>query len=880
MVDWRLRGRDVELARLIALMEDPNASGVLLSGAPGVGKTRLGLECLAAARERGFPVERISPTFATSTLPLGAVILNWPSELNRSASPLEQAELVHRIASELVRKAGGQRLILLVDDVNWLDQLTAVMVHQLVVGGSAFVVLTARTGSSAPDPIVALWKDNIVERVTVAAIARDVIEPLLVEVLGGPVAGAAVATLAERSEGNLLYLREQILAHLEDGSLTQDAGVWQLTKGPGAPPRLVELIELRLAGLPQDERTCLEIVAFGEPLEFADVLTLMGEDLAQRLELKGLVSVRSDDWGGVKVTLAHPLIGEVLRAQATVVRAHQVTGMLAATVERRGAALADDLLRVATWRLVCGGGDPKLMHEAAVAAFARRDYDLTLRLAQAAIAAGSGFTTRLLHAEANGIAGRRDVAESELAALAGEADSPAERATVARARMVNAHLGADVALGLQVYRDALSSISDPHWQADLTAHRAWHVIMQDGPRAALRASEEVDPAALLGSVLVTTAMTRTCAYARSGRVTDALAWSERGRRAQEEMTEPFDLHVLAHHFLACEALATAGRWAEWHSLAEACYRAAVEERSSEMQLWFAIQFAKVSLAQGQVRTAIRLAGEAVGIAHQLNDVIQLQTSLATLVEAHALVHEVSAAERALAELDSMQQSPWLFSEPGLARAWLMVSKGDLVSARRHFEAEAERGLACDDLRAASLALHALVRIGDARLVGERLHEIADRVEGDLVPAQARHARAAARQDGPGLEKVAADFLELTGTLLAAEAYCDATMAYRMTDSAKQATGAARQATLLLDQCEGALTPASQLLVERPRLTQAERRTALLAAHGRSNRDIAATEQVSVRTVEYRLQGVYDKLGISSRRALADALGADTDTTGA
>jgi DNA-binding CsgD family transcriptional regulator len=297
-----------------------------------------------------------------------------------------------------------------------------------------------------------------------------------------------------------------------------------------------------------------------------------------------------------------------------------------------------------------------------------------------------------------------------------------------------------------------------------------------------------------------------------------------------------------------------------------------------MQLWFATQLAKVSLAQGRTRTAVRLAGEAVGIAHQLNDVIQLQTSLATLAEAQAVLHEIESAERTLAELDSMQQSPWLFCEPGLARPWLMVSKDDLVSARRELEAESERGLACDDLRAASLALHALVRIGDARIVGDRLHEIAERVEGDLVPLQARHARAAARQDAPGLEKVAADFLELTGTLLAAEAYCDATTAYRAKDCTKEATAAARQATLLLGQCEGALTPASQLLAERPRLTQAERRTALLAARGRSNRDIAAAEQVSVRTVEYRLQGVYDKLGISSRRALADALGADTDTT--
>jgi DNA-binding NarL/FixJ family response regulator len=44
-----------------------------------------------------------------------------------------------------------------------------------------------------------------------------------------------------------------------------------------------------------------------------------------------------------------------------------------------------------------------------------------------------------------------------------------------------------------------------------------------------------------------------------------------------------------------------------------------------------------------------------------------------------------------------------------------------------------------------------------------------------------------------------------------------------------------------------------------------------AAAGRSNKQIAAASHISVRTVESHLQRVYEKLGISSRGALADAL---------
>jgi DNA-binding NarL/FixJ family response regulator len=63
--------------------------------------------------------------------------------------------------------------------------------------------------------------------------------------------------------------------------------------------------------------------------------------------------------------------------------------------------------------------------------------------------------------------------------------------------------------------------------------------------------------------------------------------------------------------------------------------------------------------------------------------------------------------------------------------------------------------------------------------------------------------------------------------------------------------------------------------ERTRLTAAERHVAVMAAAGRSNKDIAAELELSVRTVENHLQRTYEKLGISSRAELQSGLeGAD------
>ena len=55
------------------------------------------------------------------------------------------------------------------------------------------------------------------------------------------------------------------------------------------------------------------------------------------------------------------------------------------------------------------------------------------------------------------------------------------------------------------------------------------------------------------------------------------------------------------------------------------------------------------------------------------------------------------------------------------------------------------------------------------------------------------------------------------------------------------------------------------------LTASERRIVLLARDGASNRDIAESLWLSVKTVEMHLGNAYRKLGIASRRELAGAL---------
>jgi DNA-binding CsgD family transcriptional regulator len=67
-------------------------------------------------------------------------------------------------------------------------------------------------------------------------------------------------------------------------------------------------------------------------------------------------------------------------------------------------------------------------------------------------------------------------------------------------------------------------------------------------------------------------------------------------------------------------------------------------------------------------------------------------------------------------------------------------------------------------------------------------------------------------------------------------------------------------------------PRTVMLSGLDSMTASERRVAQMASEERSNKEIAQTLFVTVKTVEQHLSRVYRKLDISSRRQLAGALG--------
>jgi DNA-binding NarL/FixJ family response regulator len=231
------------------------------------------------------------------------------------------------------------------------------------------------------------------------------------------------------------------------------------------------------------------------------------------------------------------------------------------------------------------------------------------------------------------------------------------------------------------------------------------------------------------------------------------------------------------------------------------------------------------------------------------------------------------AATTLAALDALAVpiAPTVRTELLQARAWAAAAAGDLPTARAMLEEAADYGEEVGHLVGAASALHDMARLGQARRVAGRLEDLAAQVDGEFVAARAAYAKAVAANDNQALRAVSQAFEGLGANLYAAEASVEAAALSRRDGRPRGAAADEHRAAQLLSRCEGATTPVLETITARARLTPGELDAAVQAAAGRSNKQIAADGHISVRTVESHLQRVYEKLGISSRRELADAL---------
>ena len=869
---WPLVGRADEL-RVIegALRRTDELAGVVVAGEAGVGKTRLAREALAAAGSRRVLIRWVVATGSARTLPLGAFL---PVLGSLGSDPMW---LLRWAREELLAGADGRELVVGVDDAHLLDELSATLVHQLVLRREATVVLTVRIGEPAPDAVTGLWKDGHLRRLELRPLTSEVTASLLAEVLGGPVAGAAARGLWAITRGNALYLRHLVEDELEAGRLVRVGGVWQWSGRPRLSPGLAELLQARIGQLSDAQRQVAEMLALGEPLGVSVLSRLASSAAVERAEARGAIEVYAEG-RRLQARLRHPLYGELLRTQCGQVRARRLRGRIATALADIGGRRADDTLRRAVLMLDSDlEHDADLLVRAAGRAAELCDPQLSERLARAAVAAGGGVPARFALCDALLGMPPLDAVYAELTTLAGLVRTDPERTRVAAHRTVTLFwVLARQSEAERVLAAALDVVTDPACRLVLSALQSVLDGMLcrpakavEGASVVLAASESLPPAALI--------------YACWGL---ALGCGALGRMAGlagvvRQLDRAPDQFEAAHYRVAgvgnawTRALRIAGLLAEAERDARA-YVEQYQDASGRSAPISRVLYGMVLLDQGRVRSAVRMFHDAGAELRNRHPVWSYVSAL-SLALALGMAGDPVAARRALADAEAQRHPSLLFREPDLvlARAWVAAAEGAVGEACTL--AREAGALAASQTQPATevVALHTAVCFGD-RTAAARLTQLVDVVEGPRAPAAATHAVALANDDGDALLAASARWEQMGALLLAADAAAHATAAFVRRGRRGSAQCATVRAHRLAEACAGARTPALAVIDAPPTLTGREREIATLAAGGLSNRAIADRLVISVRTVENHLYRASMKLGTSDRSEFAALLGRESE----
>jgi DNA-binding CsgD family transcriptional regulator len=861
-----------ELDRIVSRLAETGPAAFVLAGAAGVGKTRLAAEAAKWAAESGQATAHVVATKAAASIPFGAFATLLPD-----ADALLGGRLsVLRSAGEAIveRRGGAQRLVLVVDDVQLLDEASAALVLQLVHTASCSLLATVRTPGPAPDPVTALWKDGLADRIDLSPLSEADVEAFATEILGGPVAGATVRRLWEASRGNALYVRELLRGAAATDALANDRGIWVLRRPLTAPDRLVELVTLRLDDLDGGTVQVVDLLAVAGSLGYALLETLTSSDAIEDAERRGLMEV-VEDGRRSQARLTHPLYGEVLRQRLPKSRTRRLWTALAEALAATGARRREDLLRLASWQLDTGmHDDPALLARAARRARQMFDMDLAARLGRAAVDAGGGVDAGLVLAEAEFISGHHEEANRVLTALVPLCANDAELVAVTNAQAYNLGiLMGDPDAAVQVIDEALKVVTDPGSRLLLEGRAATTRLMAGDSAAALDAAAEAlasdDDAVVIRGTFVS-----SMALAFLGRTREAVAVARRGfdvHRRSPEATQLPESQLIG----ATIGHAGGGALAEAMSSAMAGYHACLEAGDKEGIASFSLLCGWVQVDQGLLRQASRSFREGAAANREINDTGALRWCLGGVALAEGMAGRSTAASEAITELDDLRPD-WMFLfEANLVdrgRAWAKAAAGEMSAAREALREAAERAAGRQQWVAEAQLLHDIARLGAPGLVAPRLSEVATVVDGELVGLLARHGAALVHMAADDLEQVSLGFEKIGALLLAAEAGSAAATAYRNDGRARQASACARRAQEHLSACGDISPPGLFRSHDIDRLTAREREVAGLAALGASSREIAERLYISVRTVDNHLNSVYIKLGVTNREQLAEALG--------
>jgi len=904
-------GRADELARLLQAVQDVRAGAgrlVVVRGPAGAGKSAL-LNALVA-RADAVPVLRATGVQGEHELPFAALdaLVRPLLDLRRQLPEAQRIALEQALAlaggepptryavaaatlSLLAAGAEQQPLLCVIDDLQWID------------GPSCDCLLFAarRLSHEGIAMVVAARDDDertaaLANPLQLAPLAPDAARELLGALTGGALPAELADQLVEAAQGSPLALRE-LVARLDRSHLEgREALVGPLPPAAGA----AELIGARLAGLPDATQRALLVLGAADDADTPTLtralreLGLTLDDLAPA-EAAELVTIRPD-----RVQAGHPLVRSVAyhaRRPDERRQAHRAVATALDPRDRRRpwqlAAAADRPDERVAAQLDAGANDAHRRGGAGSAARTRRRAaELTpdpRRRAERQLAAAEDFFAAGLGDEARAVAAEALAAEpgeplgARLRALLARTELARGRTRAARDRLlaeVEALPPGDAAHAIQdaTYASLLLGDLDA---VDAHSERALALAPDDDHRRAA--------IALRAAALVAVGRPTRAAAMLRGEDTNGDA----DTFARDVRTGAVHMHVLLAH-----ARLWLGDWDDAEALLGRLVAHARATSALAILPYVVGLEATLDLRRGRWPAAWAKASEAVTLAETVGDGGYLTGSLTIRAGIAAVTgrsrETVADAERALALARDSAPRLRVFAHHALGL--LALGQRRVHDAVEQLETAAEAAAA--DMLAEPGAMvwepdriEALVRDGQAARaeralqawegLGERYGRIftaatAARCRGLLVADEeldAQFTHALALHDDLGLPFERARTQLVYGERLRrARRRADARGPLREALDAFERLGApdwAQRARVELRATGGAVPPVAREL--QAELTPHELQVALMAAEGRTNREIAGALFLAPKTIEHHLSAIFRKLDIRRRTELAAAL---------
>jgi DNA-binding CsgD family transcriptional regulator len=842
-----------------------DVSGIVVCGPAGVGKSRIAREALAVAESRGCESRWAVGTSAARTLPLGAFTA-WAQ-----SGVTDTVALVRGVIESLTSAPADIAVVVAVDDVHLLDDLSAFVVQQIVQRDAAKVLLTVRDGEPIPAAVQEIWRGAQFDRLDLQPLSLDETTTLLSASLGESVDPDAVQRLWTLTYGNVLYLRNIVEQEVADGRLEMQPGYWRWTGDPIVAPGLVELIESRIGDLPAPVADVIDALAVGEPIELAALTRITDAAAVEEADTRGLITLEPTV-DGAEVRVAHPLYGEVRRKRAAPTRLRRLRGLVAAEL-----AASDDrddirlVVRRATLSLDSDRPpDSELLVQAAHGAVWLADLPLADRLAEAAIRAGAEPEANFIRAHALSWLSRGEGADAVLAEMDSRQLTDGDHAKSAFLRASNRLWVLADPAGAKELIDEAARTTSPAARSYIDAFLTVYWFAMDRPGLAMQASKGLALDDLPAVVDAEIAWARAAISAEAGRATEAVSIADAGYIvATRSLDAPQMRFNIADAHVS--ALLLSGRVGDAADVGQEMRDQAADLPGTARLLGAAVT-GRAALGAGKLDTACSLLEQAAeGLSasgYAIGWGFRYHVPYATALAMRGSTSEATATLAVLDKLGRPFRS--LDYERSLARAWCAAGQGAISEAIAILVSAAERARDNGQFAAEVMCLQTAAQFGH-RSGGPRLRELERIVEGPRVGLVARFSEALRDGDDAELDRVSVDFESMGDLVAALDATAHAAIGYRRQDLRGSALRCSTRAEALAQQCGGAITPALLQGSERLPLTDREREIAMLIADGLSNRAVAERLTISVRTVESHIYRAMAKTGTASREELADLM---------